>query len=97
MTFTPCDHHAQAEQLARTTPEDWEARGMKPVSREALKRAMEWLNGLVLVPDGDGNVLVEVLYGGCDFELDFDANGPVILLASKDDRIVAFDYTKDAP
>ena len=97
MTFEPCDHHIQAENFLWLAPEHWEAQGMRPVSREALKRAMEWLNGLVLVPDGDGNVLVEVRYGGSHFELDFNANGPVILLASKDDRIVAFDYTKDAP
>lgn len=95
MTFEPCDHHIQAEKLARITPEQWKAQGMKPVSPQALEHAMEWLNALVIIPCGDGDVRIGVYYGGRDFELDFDDSGPGFLVAECGDRGTTFVYTED--
>ena len=95
MMFEPCDHHIQAEELAQTTPEQWEAQGMKPVSREALKRAMEWLNGLCLIALDDGTVLIEGQVDRGDFELVFDDDGPEVLSVAASaggERAATFDY-----
>lgn len=93
--FTPCDHHIQAEELAQTTPERWQEMEMEPVSSQALEHAMRWLNALVVIPCGDGDVQIGVHYGGRDFELDFDDSGPVFLLAACGDRRITFVYTED--
>ena len=97
MTFEPCDHHIQAEKLARITPEQWKAQGMKPVSPQALEHAMEWLNGLVLVPCGSGNVHVEVHDEWWDVELEFNGNGLVAMLARCADRAVTLERTNWQP
>lgn len=93
MIFNPCDHHIQAEKLARTR---WADLDLTPVSAKALQQAMEWLNGLVLVPGEHGRVQVEGHFLRGDFELDFDDDGPVVLLAANSfDQLLAINYAED--
>lgn len=96
MTFDPCDHHIQAEKLARLPPERWADLDMTPVSAKALQQAMKWLSGLVLFPCADGTVQIEGHFLRGDFQIDFDDDGPVVLLgADRWDHVVTLNYSED--
>lgn len=74
VSYQPCDHHIQAEKLARLKA-DWNSYGARPISPVAIQAAMDLLNQIVLIPTARGGVQIEVHTDGWDFELEFWPDG----------------------
>ena len=74
MSYTPCDHHIQAEKLSRLE-RGWDSYGASPISPKALEEAMNALSQLVLVPTVNGGVTLALRMDRWEFELEFGPEG----------------------
>ena len=70
MIHEPCDHHIQADKLARLQ-HNWDSYGAPAVNPAALALALTCLRSAVIVPMHNGTVQVELRAGEVDIELEF--------------------------